>query len=135
MKTLARHLAEELAKGIDRLHEKGLPMDFTKEGLEPILKQLIEVYESAGVCKDESENVSDEVCGGCAYYNRDNGDGLGSVCCHKDGPDLMKMTTARHKEGEYWWQCHNKRIKHHNWCATYNANECTCGLEAGRKKV
>ena len=39
---LARYLAEYLSRGIDNLHEHGHPMDFTKEGLEPIIKQALE---------------------------------------------------------------------------------------------
>ena len=46
MKSLATYLAEYMATGIDRLHENGLPMDFTEEGLKPIFEQGIEVYES-----------------------------------------------------------------------------------------
>lgn len=38
---LPEYLAEYLASSIDRLHKKGLPMDFTKEGLKPIFEQGI----------------------------------------------------------------------------------------------
>lgn len=43
---LAKCLADYLAKGIDRLHKAGMPMDFDKEGLESIIQQGIEVFES-----------------------------------------------------------------------------------------
>lgn len=45
-KPLAQYLAEYLATGIDRLHEKGMPMDFNEEGLKPIFEQALEAYQS-----------------------------------------------------------------------------------------
>ncbi len=45
-KPLARYLAEYLATGIDRTHEAGMPVDFTQEGLKPVLEQALEAYES-----------------------------------------------------------------------------------------
>ncbi len=44
--TLAKYLADYLANGIDRLHKAGMPMDFNSEGLEPIIQQGIEAFES-----------------------------------------------------------------------------------------
>jgi len=43
---LAKYLADYLSTGIDRLHKKGMPMDFNTEGLEPVLKQGLEAFES-----------------------------------------------------------------------------------------
>ena len=45
VKPLVQFLAEYLATGINRLHEAGMPMDFTEEGLKPILKQALDAYE------------------------------------------------------------------------------------------
>ncbi len=45
-KPLAQYLGEYLATGIDRTHEAGMPMDYTKEGLKPVLEQALEAYES-----------------------------------------------------------------------------------------
>ena len=44
-KPLAQYLAEYLATGIDRTHEAGMPMDFTEEGLKPILEQALDAYQ------------------------------------------------------------------------------------------
>lgn len=43
---LSEYLADYLAKGIDKLHKAGVPMDFNKEGLEPIIQQSIKAFES-----------------------------------------------------------------------------------------
>jgi len=42
---LAKFLAEKLATYIDNMHKEGYPNDFTKEGLEPILREAIQLYE------------------------------------------------------------------------------------------
>lgn len=39
-------LAQYLAEYIDRVHEVGMPMDYTEEGLKPIFEQALDAYES-----------------------------------------------------------------------------------------
>ena len=46
LKPLAQYLAEYLATGIDKMHEVGLPMDFTEEGLKPIFECALNAYKS-----------------------------------------------------------------------------------------
>jgi hypothetical protein len=46
IKPLAQYLAEYLATGIDRTHKAGMPMDYTEEGLKPILEQALDAYQS-----------------------------------------------------------------------------------------
>jgi len=46
VKPLAQYLSEYLATGIDRMHEAGMPMDFTEDGLKPILEQALDAYQS-----------------------------------------------------------------------------------------
>ena len=46
VKPLAQYLSEYLAGGIDRTHEAGFPVDFTKEGLRLVLEPALEAYES-----------------------------------------------------------------------------------------
>lgn len=43
---LEKYLADYLAYWIERLHEAGIPMNFTTEGLEPAIQQGIEAFES-----------------------------------------------------------------------------------------
>ena len=43
---LAQYLAEYLATGINKMHEAGLPMDFTEEGLKPIFECALNAYKS-----------------------------------------------------------------------------------------
>ena len=43
---LEKYLADYLATGIERLHEQGLPMDFTVEGLQEVIKQGLNAFES-----------------------------------------------------------------------------------------
>lgn len=46
LKPLAQYLAEYLARGIDRTHEAGMPVDFSKEGLKLVLDPAFDAYES-----------------------------------------------------------------------------------------
>lgn len=45
-KPLAQYLGEYLVTGIDRAHKAGYPVDYTKEGLKPVLEQALNAYES-----------------------------------------------------------------------------------------
>ena len=44
-KDLAKYLANYLSTGIDRLHKKGLPMDFTERGLKSVIEQGLGIFE------------------------------------------------------------------------------------------
>jgi hypothetical protein len=44
---LAEFLAEFLANGVNRLHEVGMPMDFSKEGLQDPIQMGIEAFVKA----------------------------------------------------------------------------------------
>ena len=39
MRTVASYLAEYLSGGIERVHKAGLPIDFSREGLDPIISE------------------------------------------------------------------------------------------------
>lgn len=54
-KPLAQYLAEYLATGIDRTHEAGMPVDYTEEGLKPVLEQALDAYESTEQVKIKIE--------------------------------------------------------------------------------
>ena len=45
-KPLAQYLGEYLAAEINRAHEKGYPVDYTREGLKYMLEQALDAYES-----------------------------------------------------------------------------------------
>jgi len=52
---LSKYLADYIEYGIDNLHKAGMPMDFSSEGLEPVIRQGIEAFES-------TENARVNVC-------------------------------------------------------------------------
>ena len=58
VKPLAQYLAEYLAAGINRIHEAGMPMDYTEEGLKPVLEQALDAYESTENVKIKIERVA-----------------------------------------------------------------------------
>ena len=62
---LEKYLADYLATGIERLHEQGLPMDFTVEGLQEIIKYGLDTFEStedARIITKNKKYYCDKVC-------------------------------------------------------------------------
>ncbi len=56
---LAKYLAEKLANYIDNMHKKGYPMDFTEEGLTPVLREALRIYKlEAGVLSMPQPDLS-----------------------------------------------------------------------------
>lgn len=43
MRTMALFLAEYLSGGIERTHKAGLPVDFSREGLDPIISEGLKI--------------------------------------------------------------------------------------------
>lgn len=89
MKTLAQYLAEYLAEGVDRLHKKGLPMDFSKDSLCPVIEKGIKAYEATeGVTVSVVKTDKCEVCKGTKGGVPGNENIIGSVImcdyCHAE---------------------------------------------------